>query len=317
MEYSICIRTLGTAGDKYIKLLDSIKKLTIQPKEVLIVIPHGYEIPSYSIGIEKIVRSDKGMLLQRIIGYEEASSEYVLLLDDDVEFESELVEKLSKPILENMSNITFPIYPELLPPGGIRSVISAFTLGAVPRKQDDYFVKILPSGGYSYNKNLDSSNKYLYSESAPGMCVFAKTSVLKDLRLREEKWVEIPGYALRDDAILVYKAILQGYKSIGIKNIDINHLDAGSSESNRNLKAAYANGFNHVLFWNRFIKSNSKKYKERLMANVSICHWAISNFIYLSIKLIVSGDIELFKSSTNGIFDGVKYINKNEVEING
>lgn len=326
MEYSICIRTLGTAGDKYIKLLDSIKNLTIQPKEVLIVIPHGYKVPSYSIGIEKIVRSDKGMILQRIVGYEEANSEYVLLLDDDVEFEAGLIEKLSKPILENKANITFPIYPELLPPGGIRSAISAFTLGAVPRKEDDYFVKILPSGGYSYNKNLDSSNKYLYSDSAPGMCVFAKTQVLKEINLRDEMWVEIPGYALRDDTILVYKAVLQGYKSIGVRNIDINHLDAGSSQSNRNIKAAYANGFNHVLFWKRFIKSNSNKFKERAIANLSIFHWAISNFIYLSIKLIVSRDIELFKSSTNGILDGFKYVsnnnsfkylNKNEVETNG
>lgn len=326
MEYSICIRTLGTAGDKYIKLLDSIKNLTIQPKEVLIIIPYGYEVPTYSIGIEKIVRSDKGMLLQRIVGYEGASSEYVLLLDDDVEFEEELIEKLSKPILENKASITFPIYPELLPIGGIRSVISAFTLGAVPRKKDDYFVKIIPSGGYSYNKDLGTADEYLYSESAPGMCLFAKKSVLNNIKLRDEMWVEIPGYALRDDAVLVYKATVKGYKSIGVRNIDINHLDAGSSGNNRNLKEAYANGFNHVLFWKRFIKLNSNKFKEKAIANLSIFHWAISNSIYLSIKLIVSRDSELFKSSIKGIFDGFKYIsnknsfkqlNKNGVEING
>lgn len=319
MEYSICIRTIGTAGDKYIKLLDSIKNLTIQPKEVLIVIPHGYEAPSYSIGIEKIVRSDKGMLLQRIVGYEGVSSEYVLLLDDDVEFGSELIEKLSKPILSNHASITFPIYQDLLPPVGIRSFISAFTLGAIPRlKKDDNFVKILPSGGYSYNRKLDTSNEYLYSQSAPGMCVFAKTSVLKSINLREEMWVEIPGYALRDDAILVYKAFLQGYKSIGIKNIEINHLDAGSSESNRNIKAAYANGFNHVLFWNRFVKSNSKGIIKNIVSNWAIVHWSISNIIYLFIKLIISRDLELYKASINGISEGFKYIsNKNEVEING
>ena len=317
MEYSICIRTLGTAGDKYIKLLDSIKNLTIQPKEVLIVIPHGYKVPSYSIGIEKIVRSDKGMLLQRIVGYEEASSEYVLLLDDDVEFEPGLIEKLSKPILENKADITFPIYPELLPLGGIRSAISAFTLSAVPRKEDDYFVKILPSGGYSYNKSLDSSNEYLYSESAPGMCVFAKTQVLKEISLREELWIDNVGYPLREDAVLMYKTVLAGSKSIGVLGVDITHLDGGSNENNRNLKAAYANGFNHILFWKRFVKPNSDKFKKRAIANLSIFHWAISNFIYLSIKLIVSRDIELFKSSTKGILDGFKYIsNKNNIGIN-
>ena len=315
MEYSICIRTLGTAGDKYIKLLESIKKLTIQPKEVIVVIPHGYEVPSYSIGIEKIVRSDKGMLLQRIVGYEEASSEYVLLLDDDVEFEAGLIEKLSKPILENKANITFPIYPELLPTGGIRSAISAFTLGAVPRKEDDYFVKILPSGGYSYNKNLDSSNKYLYSESAPGMCVFAKTQVLKEINLREELWIDNVGYPLREDAVLMYKTVLDGNKSIGVLGIDIAHLDGGSSQNNRNLKAAYANGFNHILFWRRFIKTNSKSKANNLLANISIYHWAISSIFYFTIKFIISRDLELYKTSINN--NSFKYSNENGVEING
>lgn len=326
MEYSICIRTLGTAGDKYIKLLESIKKLTIQPKEVIVVIPHGYEVPSYSIGIEKIIRSDKGMLLQRIVGYEESTSEYVLLLDDDVEFEAKLVEKLSEPILEKKANITFPIYPELLPSGGIRSVISAFTLGAVPRKKDDYFVKILPSGGYSYNKNLDSSNKYLYSESAPGMCVFAKTQVLKEINLREELWIDNVGYPLREDAVLMYKTVLAGNKSIGVLGIDITHLDGGSSQNNRNLKAAYANGFNHILFWRRFIKTNSKSKANNLLSNISIYHWAISSIFYFTIKFIISRDLELYKTSINGIYEGFKYIsnnnsfkysNENGVEING
>ena len=31
MEYSIVIRTVGKAGEKYQKLLDSIKKLNVQP----------------------------------------------------------------------------------------------------------------------------------------------------------------------------------------------------------------------------------------------------------------------------------------------
>ena len=322
MEYSICIRTLGTAGDKYIKLLDSIKNLTIQPREVLIVIPYGYEAPSYSIGIEKIVRSDKGMLLQRIVGYEEASGEYVLLLDDDVEFEEELIEKLSKPILENKASIAFPIYPELLPRKGIRSAISAFTLGAIPRKKDDYFVKIIPSGGYSYNKSLDKADKYLYSESAPGMCVFAKTQVLKNINLRGELWIDNVIYPLREDAVLMYKTVLAGNKSIGVLGIDITHLDGGSNESNRNLKAAYANGFNHILFWKRFIKSNTKNLTDNMKSTISIYYWAVSTIFYLTAKLMVSRDLELYKSSIKGIFDGFKYISnnnsfKNEVGIDG
>ena len=308
MEYSICIRTLGTAGEKYIRLLDSIKNLNIQPKEVIVVIPKQYDLPVHRIGTEKFIRSEKGMLVQRIIGYEEATSKYVLLLDDDVEFESDLIEKLSKPILENKCKITFPIYKELLPVEGIRSLIGAATLSAVPRINDNNeFIKILPSGGYSYNKNI-IDKEYMYSQSAPGMCVFAETDILKRINLRDEVWVEKPGYALRDDAILIYKAFLNKYKSIGITGININHLDAGSSENNRNIKAAYANVFNHILFWKRFIYSNSKNRLNKFISILAIIWWAVSTIGYLVVKLIVSRDIELFKVSTKGIREGFKYI---------
>ena len=68
MEYSIVIRTVGKAGEKYQKLLDSIKKLNVQPAEVLVVLPKGYEKPKERLGDEKFVYSEKGMVQQRIGG---------------------------------------------------------------------------------------------------------------------------------------------------------------------------------------------------------------------------------------------------------
>ena len=38
IEYSVTIRTLGTAEEKYKRLMKSIDKLEPQPKEVIIVI---------------------------------------------------------------------------------------------------------------------------------------------------------------------------------------------------------------------------------------------------------------------------------------
>lgn len=308
MEYSICIRTLGTSRDKYKRLLESIKKLSIQPKEVLVIIPYGYELPKDRIGNETFVRSQKGMLLQRIVGYESAKSKYVLLLDDDVEFESDLIEKLSKPILEDKGNISFPIYTHLLPIGGIRSLIGAITLAAVPRiKSDDRFVKILPSGGYSYRKKIEDK-QYLYSDSAPGMCVLAERNALLNINLRDELWIDRVGYPLREDAVLMYKAVINNNKSLGVTGINIEHLDGGSGEKTRNIKAAYANGFNHILFWKRFIYSNSESVLNKLISRLAIIWWSISTIGYLGIKLIVSRDTELFKVSIKGISEGFKYI---------
>lgn len=313
MEYSICIRTLGTAGEKYEKLIASINKLNLKPREVIVVIPKGYNLPNIEAINQRVIYSEKGMLLQRIIGYEEAKTEFVLLLDDDVEFGSDLVDELYKPIKEGKCDISFPIYNELLLKKGIRRLISSATLSSIPSKRDQKkFVKIIESGGFRYNSNLDSSDKYLYSESAPGMCVFGKKEVLIKSMLREELWIDNIEYPLREDTILIYKTHLLGNKIIGVQGVTIEHLDGGSAESSRNLKAAYANGYNQILFWERFVYSNKKSKVEKIKANLFIRYWAIATKIYLTMRVILNRDWELYKSSINGIKDGFEYIRKAE-----
>ena len=65
-DYSVTIRTLGTAEDKYQRTLDSIATQSIQPKEVIIVLANGYECPKEQLGYERFVFVDKGMVNQRV-----------------------------------------------------------------------------------------------------------------------------------------------------------------------------------------------------------------------------------------------------------
>lgn len=307
MEYSICIRTLGHGGEKYKKLIESIKKLSIQPKEVIIAIPKGYEVQEENTIEAKIIYSEKGMLLQRIIGYEKAESKYVLLLDDDVEFEEALVEKLSKPILQGKGKLSFPIYKDLLPEKGVKGAIGALTLSAIPSfNKEEKYVKILPSGGYMYNRNYEPTRKWLESESGPGMCIFAERQALLNINLREELWVETPGYALREDALLIYKAFLKGYNTTAVDGISIGHLDVGSREENRNVKAAYSTTLNHLIFWYRFIYKERKTFGKKLLASVALGYWIISMSGYFIIKLLFKRDISSFKASFKGIYSGLK-----------
>ena len=53
MEYSVAIRTLGKAGDKYRRLLESINAQSCKPAKIVVYIADGYEIPTESIGIEQ------------------------------------------------------------------------------------------------------------------------------------------------------------------------------------------------------------------------------------------------------------------------
>ena len=133
LEYSAVIRTLGLAGDKYMRLLKSLDSQTIKPKEILVVLAEGYDLPLERLGYERYVYSKKGIVSQRSLGAIEARSEYCLFLDDDLEFESTMVERLFKPIVEKNVDVTFPIIPEMVP----RTTLSTFlmcvlTASAIP-----------------------------------------------------------------------------------------------------------------------------------------------------------------------------------------
>ena len=314
MKYSICIRTLGTSGEKYIRLIDSIKRLKNKPSEILVIIPEGYTPPKYQLGIEKIIYCKKGMLEQRIVGYENASNEYVLLLDDDLEFNENIIEELYRPIKEGIAEITFPIYEDLLPQPGIRTIIPIITLSSIPKKYNDTYIKMLPSGGYSYNNRLDESDKFLKAESGPGMCIFGKKEAFININLRDEKWCEIPRYALREDTLLTYKAHLYGYRIIAIKNIDIEHLDAGSSDKNRRKDAVYALAFNQILMWYKLIYKFRKNSLDKLISIIAITYWVISNVIFFMISNILNKESN-FKLFIKGVSDSINYIKNKEVLV--
>lgn len=55
MEYVAVIRTLGTAGEKYQTLLNSLDQQTIQPSKILVYIAEGYRIPKETIGKEQYI----------------------------------------------------------------------------------------------------------------------------------------------------------------------------------------------------------------------------------------------------------------------
>ena len=67
MEYTVVIRTLGKAGGKYQKMLDSLKSQTMPPKEIIVYIAEGYDIPKETIGVERYVYVKKGMVAQRAL----------------------------------------------------------------------------------------------------------------------------------------------------------------------------------------------------------------------------------------------------------
>lgn len=174
-DYSVTIRTLGTAEDKYQRTLDSIATQSIQPKEVIIVLANGYECPKEQLGYERFVFVDKGMVNQRVACFDESSSEYTLALDDDVEFSSNFVASLFDTMEKCKADFVSPLVKEVNISEGRYTLINKikdWLLGVSIRKRlkDSFMVKVWRTGGFIVNSAVEDNKQY-YSQSGHGTCV--------------------------------------------------------------------------------------------------------------------------------------------------
>lgn len=266
-DYSVAIRTLGTAGDKYVKLMNSIKKSNIQPKHVFVVLPEGYKPPEGILGTEEFLFSEKGMVKQRLKALEKIDTEYTLFCDDDVEFDSIFIEKLAKPLLYDGYACSAGPLLEFFPPDEIKYLFASLLGGAcrmVRRKKDNY-VRILGTAGWSYNKDIITSEHKIYdTESLAWTCFLIKTDVLKSIKLEEEIWLEKNGYAAFDDQTMFYKMIVNDFKIAVVSDALYIHNDGKTSTKDLKLEPVFSHAFNHYIFWHRFLYKCEKRPLKRI-----------------------------------------------------
>lgn len=320
VKYSVVIRTIGKAGEKYQKLLTSIENLVPRPIEVLVVLPEGYELPKERIGKgleETFIYSKKGMVEQRTFGIENAKGDYLLVCDDDVIFEKDFVQKLYKPIKKGIAKISAAPLFSFLPQPGIRAIynnISSIAVETIFNK--DKYIHILKSSGWSYNRNIDTNNeKYYETESLPGTCFFGEKKALEYINFRDEIWLDKHGYASIEDQTMFYKAYLMGIKSVVVSNAYYEHMDAMTSRKENNKiqdKVFFASGFNRIVFWHRFIYSN-EGFIGKILSVLSLLYYIFFNTIYLLLKGIKNREfLKRNKLIYKGFREGIRYIKNDE-----
>lgn len=254
INYSVIIRTLGNAGEKYRLLLESVEKLEPKPAEVIVVLPEGYDLPKETLGWEKFFYSKKGMVYQRMEGVAQCSTKYALICDDDVMFDTDFVQKLYPPVRDGLCAFSAgPLY-SFLPEPGIRSLLCTVMASAVPTilHRKTRYVSVLNSTGYSYNRHLKSGSFY-EAQSLAWTCFFADVNALRRIDFSDELWLEKHGYTAMDDQTMFYKAWLRGMKTIVVADADYVHMDAKTSIRNNKSNVLYSCKFNRVVFWHRFI----------------------------------------------------------------
>ena len=313
MDYTVVIRTLGTAGEYYQRTLDSLKSQTVQPNAILIYIAEGYAIPKETIGVEQYIYVKKGMVAQRALAYDEVETEYCLFLDDDVYLPPDAVEKIYHELVQNDAQVISPCTFANHKVSWISKVRSSLLGKELCRLGDKRWAfKVLRTAGFSYNNN---PTKQVYeSQSNAGPCFFCRKEDFLKIAFQEELWLDDAPYALPEDQVMFYKMYKKGLKVLTSFDTGIVHLDAGSTmgqNKERALKLVYSEYRNKLIFWHRFIYLPEKLRLLKVWSIIAISYTYISQAIKSEIFSLLGKHCEA-KAFWRGFKDGFSFLKSNE-----
>lgn len=223
MSYSVAIRTLGTAGDAFRRELESLHNQTVVADRILVYIAKGYERPNFQVGREEYIWVKKGMVAQRALEYREVDSDYILLLDDDVELAPDSVERMLNIAKEKdvdcVGADTFQNHKMSLK----SKFFAALSNWVLPHYHHNFAFQIHSHGSFSY---VSKPNKNFYlSQSCAGPASLWKKSSLLKLHLEDELWLDNLGFSFGDDVVEFYKLYRNRFRlgilfDSGVKNLD-------------------------------------------------------------------------------------------------
>ena len=308
MTYTAVIRTLGTAGNKFQRLLTSLESQTLPPKAILVYIANGYPIPKETIGIEKYIYVEKGMLSQRALLYEEVDTEYMLFLDDDLEFPSDTVQRMFELLEVNEADV---ISPDIFSNANrsFKSEVMMTLSGRMRarRNDDTWGYRVMLTGGYSYNKT-PTKEVYL-SETNAGACFMCGKKDFLRVKLHDELWVDAMPYPLGEDQVMYYKMHRLGLKQLTWYNHGFKHLDGGGNMTpEKEAKRLYGDVFFKIVFWHRFILNPEKNRLLRIWSCLAISYMLAFTTISSLLKL----RLDILKVKYNAIIEGLRFIKSEE-----
>lgn len=295
-DYSIVIRTLGNTGEKYHTMLQAIARQTVKPREVVVAIPEGYSL-DFTLGTEHIVHCKKGMVTQRAAGIEAAQGEYLLVLDDDLDFPSDFAEKLYDTLTEKHLDcaLAFPTYGtennngfasrKRLPlKNFVKKLRGAFT-GQVfySNRKSEWFDVITSTAGHRTYVNCEDK----LCQAGCFQCFFIKNDKAKAVHFEDEVWLEqgrLSGYAAYDDAVFFYKFHLKGGRIAYSSNTGYAHLDAAAGRPAKSRLEAkrirlYTIARNRMLFWLRLIWPGRRNARTLLGGLYALNNYTLYNLI--------------------------------------
>lgn len=309
-EYCVAIRTLGTAGEKYQTLLDSLVAQTLPPKKILVYLPHGYPAPKETVGVEQIVRCEKGMVAQRSLPFDEVDTPYILCLDDDLYLPPTLVEELFDALEEKQGDCISPGFSgsNIKKRDRVLSFMHSFTLPHFSKKWD---VKVNRSGSFSYR--VRGGGKVLPTQSAAFACFLCKLDALHAIHFEDERWIDQFKYASCDDQLFYYKLHLYGYKVYTFNQSGLIHLDARAGGRHDVSEKLYNQKKIAFVIWYRTqYHLLSSSFYDKALSLFAYSIRFLSGLLFLPLEVLYYRKLRYLKDYFKATIDGYRYVHSED-----
>ena len=225
-NYSVAIRTIGKAGEKYLTTLQTCAAQTHKPEKIIVYLAEGFDKPKETIGIEQVVYAPKGILAKRALPYDEIDSEFILCLDDDIQLAPDSVERLFAGLKEYDGDCITTCASDHHHKSFLMKAFMALG-GVYPHWYKNWGVRVRSNSFFSYNHN--PVKDVLPTQSIHGTAALVRKSAMLAIHLEDELWVDTSGYAFSEDQLMGNKLYKNGYKVLVHYNSGIKHLDARTS----------------------------------------------------------------------------------------
>ena len=308
-SYSIAIRTLGTAGEKFRRELESVRAQTVQPERVMVYIANGYDRPAFTVGKEEYVWVPKGMMAQRVLRYDEMDCDCILMLDDDVLLAPDSAERMLRALQEHEADcVGADVFRNHRLPFRTK-VFAAVTNLVFPHRSRKWAFKVHRNGSFSYNDHPTKS--YYQSQSCGGPAFLWKKDAFLRLRLEDECWLDRLGFAYGDDQLEAYKLFCNGgslgvlYDS-GILNQDAQSSSGSFRKSDKHIYVRTKASF--MIWWRTCYKNGKDTAASRFSAALAYGFKALWLVPVMVGAAIVKKDARFFRSYFKGLRDGWKEV---------
>ena len=287
-RYAVAIRTLGSAGEKFVAQLDSLHRLDPAPVSINVYIPHGYAVPPVPYSDVRFFRCDKGMVAQRALQLKEIDAEWILFLDDDVTVPPGGVAKLFRVAAEMSADCVSVDHKVVC---GFWTVIKNIIVsGWWPHRDRGMAFKVGRNGEYTY------STRQVRAGTMPTECVcfqnfLVRKSAHLSIHYEEERWIDQFGYAVHDELTYAKKLIGNGWRIASCFSDDFVHLGAKSGHLKESAAADAKKLACRFATWHRNV---FKTKQGGALAAIAVASFLARQYVIRGAKCLVRGEPRFF-----------------------